>query len=147
MTIVDLTKISDRAGNPLKPTEIKGNLHPFWYFDPAAEAATKGGGGGLQFVVLAALVGQLLLFLVLKSTMAHLWDMVHQMQFIHYLLLLDIIYPPMVPTFVSYFEVANGKLDFLSGIMPKFPEFIINPDDLESHSVLLQESFKENDIF
>ena len=79
--------------------------------------------------------------------MAHLWDMVHQMQFVNYLLLLGITYPPMVPTFVSYFEVANGKLEFLSGILPKFPEFIIDPKDLESHSVLLQESFKENDIF
>ena len=97
--------------------------------------------------MIAAFVGQLLLFLVLKSTMAHLWDMVHQMQFVRYLLLMDIVYPPMVPTFVSYFEIASGKLDAISGILPGFPEFIIDPDDLQSHGTLLQKSFKENDIF
>ena len=144
---MDPSKIADRTGNPLKPPLDRGYLHPFWYFDPAMKQATQRSGGGLQMVVITGFLGQLLLFCLLKSTMAHLWDMVHQMQFVSYLLLMDIRFPPVVPTFVSYFEVANGKLDAISGILPKFPEVIIDPDDLRSDTLLLQDSFKEADIF
>ena len=71
--------IADRTGNVLKPPMDRGYLHPFWYFDPKIEEVTRGAGGGLQFVVMGAFLGQLLLYCVLKNAMAHLWDLVHQM--------------------------------------------------------------------
>ena len=60
---------------------------------------------------------------------------------------MDIRFPPVVPTFISFFEIASGKLDAISGILPKLPEVIVDPDDMRKDTVLLQDSFKDSDIF
>ena len=125
----------------------RGYLQPFWYFDPTIEEGVKGAGGGLQVVVITAFLGQMMLYCALKSTMAHLWDLVHQMQIVNYLLLMNIRFPPVVPTFIAFFEIASGKLDAISGILPKLPEVIVDPDDMRKDTVLLQDSFKDSDIF
>ena len=65
------------------------------------------------------------------------------MQFINYLLLLHISYPPNLPAFVSYFDISHGNIEGLEDLVPSFPSFILNQRQLEGDNNLLQEGFIE----
>ena len=65
------------------------------------------------------------------------------MQFMNYLLLLQIRFPPNLQGFVSFFDVASGKIETLEDLAPTLPNFILDPGQLEGEYNLLQEGFIE----
>ena len=68
------------------------------------------------------------------------------MQFMNYLLLLQIRFPPNLQGFVSFFDVASGKIEGLEDLVPTLPNFILDPGQLEGDYNLLQEGFIDNGI-
>ena len=144
---MDATKIADKAGNVLLQPRIQAYLKDFQFLDPTTKGNIDSGGNGLQSVVVLVFIAQVLLKLTLRSTMQYLWDLVHQMQFLNFLILMQVKFPLNLSSFIGFFEVASGKLDRIESFLPTIPKFIIDPDELNADPLLLQENFIDQDIF
>ena len=139
--------IVDKSGNRLAKPEVSAELFPFEYLPPLEEAAIDSGGQGLKIMLVLAFVGQILLKFLVQGSMQYLWDLVHQLQLLSFMLLMDFPYPKNIFHTLEYFEVAAGNLDEVSFYIPEIPDIIIDPDELATEHHLLPESFIENDIF
>ena len=118
----------------------------FEYIPQAEKVAISSTGGGLQIALLIAFCLQLGLKLALKNTMQYLWDTVHQMQFMNYILLLQISFPSNLYGLVDFFDIASGRIEQLDNLVPSMPSFILDDEQLEHDYNLLPESFEEHGI-
>ena len=68
------------------------------------------------------------------------------MQFLNYLLLLNIRFPANLNRFVDFFDVATGQIAELEGILPTLPSFVLDSEQLDVDYSLLPEKFAEQEI-
>ena len=68
------------------------------------------------------------------------------MQFLNYLLLININFPANLNRFVEFFDIATGQIDELKDILPTLPNFVLDNGQLDVDYSLLPEKFAEQDI-
>ena len=92
----------------------------------------KTSGIGLQILFLLLFILQVILRFAIKSSMKYMWEAVHQMQFLTYMVLLQIKFPFNLKGFVKFFEVSFGRVDFIEAYIPELSLLIVDKDKLTS---------------
>jgi hypothetical protein len=67
----------DIAGNSAKMKETSAQAQEYIYFDPASAAAVNGGGESMKYSFLTVVSLNILLKVVLQSSMSAMWSAVH----------------------------------------------------------------------
>ena len=62
--------------------------------------------------------------------MQFLWDLVHQLQVLNLLLMINVEYPSVIDSFIGYFEVASGSLEEVTQYLPEIPQVVIDEAQL-----------------
>ena len=114
ISLIDTSLVIDLAGNELALTSVKVPLKEFTNISETDQQTMDSGGLQLQLLVLLLFGVQLTMRLLLKSTMQRIWEVVHQMQFLYFLVVLPVSFPLIIPVFVSWFDISTGNLDDLS---------------------------------
>jgi hypothetical protein len=126
------------------------NVAPFVYISPASASTVGAGGAAMKYAALTAIGFQLGLKVVIGGSMQYLWGLVHALQVFQYLLLMNINFPPQLPTFVSYFSIASGDPNAIGigNYMPDIKKWLITVKDIEGKydSELLPPKFVDAEI-
>ena len=64
--------------------------------------------------------------LALSVSMQFLWDLLHQLQVLNLMLLLNVDFPSVIPAFIDSFEVASANLEEITKYVPEIPNVIID---------------------
>ena len=73
----DLSMVIDKAGNPLAMQSVQAQLKKFTYISKTEQKSIESSGNQLQIFVLLLFLLQLVMKLFLKTTMQHIWEVVH----------------------------------------------------------------------
>jgi hypothetical protein len=114
MNFRDPEKFIDASGNTAEEKKIQGTLQKSIYFDPASETAVNGGGESMKYSFLTVVSLNILLKVVLQSSMSAMWSAVHTLQVFHLLLYMDFNFPNNLLKFGEYLAVAEGDLEEIS---------------------------------
>ena len=107
---------------------------------PATKEAIDGSGTGINGAVIGAFGVNLLLKSFQKSAMRFVWSMLHSLQIYRYLAMLNINLPGNLIQFVSYFDLATGKVGGGSSL-PNM--FVLVPFDISTGEDRLRDKFRE----
>ena len=114
MEVIDLSLIVDGAGNALGKPVIEAYLFQFEYITGTEAAIIGAAGQSVKFGIIIMFFVQLFMKMFMGSSMQFLWELVHQLQFVTLMQLLDVQYPNMIESFFGFFEVASGDLEDLT---------------------------------
>ena len=84
----------------------------------------------MKYAFLSVFSFNIIIKVVLKSSMAYLWSLVHALQIFNYLLLLNINFPSNLNTFTNYLAVATGSVPEVTSYIPDVSDYIINADNV-----------------
>ena len=74
---VNDSMFTDLAGNELNKVWPRGELSPFVFVSAEEEEALAGGGESLKYTIMTVFSFNILIKVVLKSSMQDLWSLVH----------------------------------------------------------------------
>lgn len=80
----------------------------------------------MKYTFMSVFSFNLILKLVLNSSMNYLWGLVHALQVFSFLLYLNIDFPSNVQLFTQYFKMASGDLDELNQYLPNIADYMID---------------------
>lgn len=68
------------------------------------------------------------------------------MQFIYFLMILNVRFPQIIYEFVLWFDISIGDIHELIDLLPAIPRIIIDPDDFPSEFVMFPHQLEIIDI-
>ena len=95
----------------------------------------------LLAVLAATFLLQLAMKLGLRASMQYFWELVHQLQFLRFLVLIDVPFPSNVEGFVSFMQLTSLNFNNLPDIWPDVPSFILDEEQLAGEYYLLPSRF------
>ena len=101
----------------------------------------------MKYTLLTMFSVNLLLKLVISSSAAMMWSLIHVLQVFRYILFINIKMPRMVSTLMQYLAVVVGEVDEMEEAVPDiFNSYIIDGESLNS-SITLYPKFQDNGNF
>jgi hypothetical protein len=148
----DPTLIKDLAGNALADGKMTGNLKKFEYISESKQnsyilgekATAESGGQSMKYTLLTMFSVNLLLKLVISSSAATMWSLIHVLQVFRYILMINVDMPVTIQILMQYLAVVVGEVNEVEDLIPDlFNTYIIDGEALNS-SVTLYPKFEEN---
>ena len=107
------------------------------------EAAEKG-GTGLKYTIMTFFSVNMLLKVALAASASHLWSIIHVLQALRYILMINVRLPILVKMLMKYMAVAVGDIEELEDILPNvITDYMIDTSDISSKEILY-DKFIEN---
>ena len=78
---------------------------------PDEASAIEGGGTSLKYTFISVFGFNMMIKLLLKSSMNYLWSLVHALQVFNYLLYINLKYPANIDAFAGYLSIATGDVE------------------------------------
>jgi len=98
----------------------------------------------MKFVVISVFVINMLLSILIGSSAALLWCLIHSLQIFRYILMINLSMPKLVDIILKYLPVAVGEVDEIENIMPDFiSTYVVDSSDLNTNYTLYPR-FEEN---
>ena len=140
----DLSVIQDQANNSLSDGKIVGNLNTYIYIPIWILQSTETSGSGFKYTIISLFSINMLIKLFVSSTASLMWNMIHVLQVLRLILMIDIQMPRLISMTIDYLEIVIGEIEELEDVVPDpFNEYIIDseqlnenafvPDNLEKH--------------
>ena len=140
----DLSVIQDQANNSLSDGKIVGNLNTYEYIPYWLLELVRKSGTGFKYTIISLFSINMLIKLFVSSTASLMWNMIHVLQVLRLILMIDIQMPRLISMTIEYLEIVIGEIDELEDVVPDpFNEYIIDsqdinenafvPDNLEKH--------------
>ena len=114
----DSSVITDDAGNSLSGGKIVGNLNQLEYISPSVEEATKSSGESMKLAILSLFSINLLMKLVISSSAALMWSLIHVLQVIRYILMMNIKMPKVIDIMMKYLVIIIGEVEEIENLIP-----------------------------
>lgn len=95
---------------------------------------------GMTFII------NLVITTLLQNSMAYFWELIHQLQFMRYLVLLGITYPYNMLSFISFLQFASSNMDSFTEYVPGVIEYIVDEEALTDDVYMLPSTFIEEGI-
>ena len=122
---------------------LKVNSYPFNLNIDTKDTA-EGGGASMKYTLMTIFSVNLLLKLVISSSAALMWSLIHVLQAFRYILLVNIKMPLLIGVLMKYMGVVVGEVDEIDSIIPDLVNtYVINSTDISPTSILY-ERFEEN---
>ena len=81
----------------------------------------------------------------MKTTMQLLWGLVHSMQLVMMIVLVNVNVPQSVVTLLSYYRLANGDFNLVEEYVPTpVRTYVLNPDELRTDRTYFRENYKSS---
>jgi hypothetical protein len=98
----------------------------------------------MKYTLLTMFSVNLLLKLVISSSAATMWSLIHVLQVFRYILMININMPLIMQILMQYLAVVVGEVDEIESLVPDiFNTYIIDGDSLKSDATLYPK-FEEN---
>ena len=98
----------------------------------------------MKYTLLSMFSVNLLLKLVISSSAALMWSLIHVLQVFRYILMININMPVMTVILMQYLAVVVGEVDEIEELMPDLVgSYLIKEEDL-TYNVTLYTKFEEN---
>lgn len=98
----------------------------------------------MKYTLMTIFSVNLLLKLVISSSAALMWSLIHVLQAFRYILLVNIKMPLLIGVLMKYMGVVVGEVDEIDSIIPDLVNtYVINSTDISPTSILY-ERFEEN---
>ena len=98
----------------------------------------------MKYTLLTMFSVNMVLKVVISSSAALMWSLIHVLQVFRYVLLINIKMPAMVDILMQYLAVVVGEIDEMEEAVPDiFNTYIIDGDSLNS-SITLYPKFEDN---
>jgi len=152
----DLSVITDIAGNHMSEGRISGNLNYFEYISDGNlksltniddKKSAESSGSSMKYTILTMFSMNLLLKIIISSSAALMWSLIHVLQVFRYILMINLNMPKVVDILMKYLAVVIGEIDELEELVPDwFSNYVIsNPTDLKVN-ITLYSRFEDNGI-
>jgi hypothetical protein len=140
----DNSIIQDLAGNNLTVGKTSGNLKYTEYISDGEKASAESGGSGMKYTLMTMFSANMVLKLVLDSSAALMWSLIHVLQVFRYILMININMPAVIEILMEYLAVVIGEVDEVEEMMPDwFGTYVVNISDL-TINMTLYERFEEH---
>ena len=140
----DLSIIQDSSNNTLSDGKIIGQLSYFEYVSPEVEAAVSGGGSSMKYTLISMFSINMGLRIVISSSAALMWSLIHVLQVFRYILMININTPKLIGLLTKYLVVVIGEVDEIEELIPDvFNEYVFNSNDL-TQNMTIYTKFEEN---
>ena len=98
----------------------------------------------MKYVILAMFAINIILQILIGSSAALMWGLIHSLQIFRYILMVNLNMPKLVDIILKYLAVAVGEIDEIEELMPDvISTYIIEPSDLNTNFTLYPR-FEEN---
>jgi hypothetical protein len=98
----------------------------------------------MKYTLLTMFSVNLLLKLVISTSAATMWSLIHVLQVFRYILLINIDMPITIEILMQYLAVVVGEVNEIEDIMPDlFNTYVIDGETLNS-DMILYPKFKDN---
>ena len=114
----DPSLIADEAGNSLSGGKIVGNLNQLEYLSPSVVEATQTSGKSMKLAILSLFSMNLLMKLVISSSAAVMWSLIHVLQVIRYILMMNIKMPKVIDIMMKYMVIVIGEVEEIENLIP-----------------------------
>ncbi|CAI2381883.1 unnamed protein product [Moneuplotes crassus] len=140
----NLTAVTDVVGNSMTGGKISGNLNYYDYISQKEKERAESGGSSMKYMLMTMFSTNLLLKVIISSSAALMWSLIHALQVFRYILMINIEMPKMVDILMKYLAVVVGEIDELESMVPDwFSQYIVNATDL-SVNITLYNRFEVN---
>ena len=151
----DLSVITDIVGNHISEGKISGNLNYFEYISEGKSSvnhlstedkqSAESSGSSMKYTLLTMFSMNLVLKIVISSSAALMWSLIHVLQVFRYILMINLNMPKIVDILMKYLAVVIGEIDEVEELVPDwFSNYVIsNPADLNVN-ITLYSRFEEN---
>eukprot|EP00347_Sterkiella_histriomuscorum_P005340 403356986 len=149
ITFQNYSAIQDLAGNPVAAESYAEiNVNSFVFLSASEQSTISSGGSSLKYTFMSVFSFNLVLKVVLNSSMQYLWGLVHALQVFNFLLYMNIDFPNNVQTFSGYLKVASGDIEEMQQYIPNIADYIVNIKNVESSmdNEKLQQKFIDDDV-
>jgi len=98
----------------------------------------------MKYTLLTMFSVNLLLKLVISSSAAMMWSLIHVLQVFRYILFINIKMPGMIQIMMEYMAVVIGEVDEMEAVVPNiFNTYIVDGQSLNSN-ITLYPKFQDN---
>ncbi|CAI2376366.1 unnamed protein product [Moneuplotes crassus] len=140
----NLTALTDITGNIMTEGRISGNLNFYDYISQGEKESAESGGNSMKYMLMTMFSTNLLLKIVISSSAALMWSLIHALQVFRYILMINIEMPKVVDILMKYLAVVIGEIDDIEAMLPDwFSQYVVNTTDL-SVNVTLYDRFEAN---
>ena len=114
------------------------------YVNIETKETAEGGGTSIKYTLMTIFSVNLGLKLVISSSAALMWSLIHVLQAFRYILLVNIKMPLLIGILMKYMGVVIGEVDEIDSMIPDLVNtFVINSTDISPTSILY-ERFEEH---
>ena len=116
------------------------------YTNIGDKASAESSGSGMKYTLLTMFSLNLLLKVVISSSAALMWSLIHVLQVFRYILMINLNMPKIVDILMQYLAVVVGEIDEIEDLVPDwFSAYVLssNPTEL-STNITLYSRFEEN---
>ena len=114
----DLSVITDRIGNNLTSGKIVGNLNQIEYLSPSVQSSAENGGESMKLAILSLFSVNLIMKLIISSSAAIMWSLIHVLQAIRYILMINIKMPKVIDIMMKYLVIIIGEVEEIENLIP-----------------------------
>ena len=91
----------------------------------------------MQYTIISMFSINMLLKVVIKSSAATMWALIHVLQIFRYILLINISMPSIISVLIKYLGVVVGDIDEMQSMVPDiFNTYIVNSTELNMNTTI-----------
>lgn len=142
----DTSLVEDLSGNILSQNSVLGYLNYYDYIDTgkffhkiiATLRNVNTVGGSVTGTIIIVFVMNLLFQISAMSSDSLMWSLIHSLQIIRYIYMVNVKVPRVLDVFIKYLAITIGEVDVLYEKVPKVAGAIVSDSDLHSNARISQ---------